>query len=563
MFKEQRMSFQAFQVASLCSVMTLSSLSISRMAYALPNSALPEQASVSPFINNKSADATPAREALLAEALLVAESIERVDDKAIALAGIAQGYAKQGDLGRANSLLSQARQLAEQIPEPGRSQVQPKVLNKIADGYIAAGDEARAADVLLRSLNSVGEIRSQTRNYRYFIAAVERYGRFSEATLAQPGLEKAVELSMAIEDRFRRSYALSDIAIAYGQLKDAAIADAGISTVSALLLTPNEAASPRLQRINRNSALIDIAEARAHYGDSAEAIALVAPVLDSESIYNLSKIASVYGLLDDTAMAKSALGELVLRIEGLPDSDNRYDLSNRLRTINNTAIAYIEIGEPAAAQSFLNSALVDLLDPENPETLPYLSTFASTYALTGDISTQQALLQQAFELFSPSDLSEPNQISAWQALGFEQMTQSYVQLSADAAPEQLALLLQIAEDNDWRYSYPMYLAMLSQAAAQRGDVALMEALHTNVFELLMLDDNGVPQNDSNMMLSTLIRLATVYGQTPHGQTSEIAVAIEGLRSLTEVAERLASASDANPFMQQELLSAIAIAYASL
>lgn len=562
------MSFQVLQVASLCSVVTLSSLSISRPAYALPNSALPEPALVSSLINNKSADSLDSREALLAEALSVAERIEQVDDKAIALAGIAQGYAKQGDLGRANSLLSQARQLAEQIPEPGRSQVQPKVLNKIADSYIAAGDEAAAAEVLLRSLDSVGEIRSQTRNYRYFLAAIERYGHFSEATLAQPGLEKAVELSMAIEDRFRRLYALSDIAIAYGQLEDAAIADAGISTVSALLLTANEAVSPRLQRINRNSALIDIAEARARAGNSAEAIALVAPVLDSESIYNLSKIASVYALLDDTAMAKNALGDLVLRIEGLPDSDNRYDLSNRLRTINNTAIAYIEIGEPAAAQSFLNSTLVNVLDPENPETLPYLSTFASTYALTGDISTQQALLKQAFELFSPSDLPEPNQLSAWQALGFEQMTQSYVQLSADAAPEQLALLLQIAEDNDWRYSYPVYLAMLSQAAAQRGDVALMEALHIKVFELLTLDDNGVPQNDSNMMLSTLIRLATVYGQTPHGQTphgqtSETAVAIEGLRSLTEVAESLASAPDANPFKQQELLSAIAIAYASL
>ncbi|MEL6816216.1 MAG: hypothetical protein AAFP03_15610 [Cyanobacteria bacterium J06598_3] len=306
MFK-QRMSVQFWRAVSLCTVVAVSSLNIGRPASARPNDRMTEQALMSAWVESawvestwvksEGTEATPAKETLLAEALAVAESIELAGHKAITLAGIAQGYAKQGDTGSANDLLNQARQLAEQIPEPGRSQVQPNVLNKIADGYIAAGDEARAVDVLLQSLNSVGEIRSQTRNYRYFIAAVERYGRFSEATLAQPGLEKAVELSMAIEDRFRRSYALSDIAIAYGQLEDAAIADAGISTVSALLLTPNEVASPRLQRINRNSALIEIAEARAHYGDSTEAIALVAPVLDSESIYNLSKIAFGHGCI--------------------------------------------------------------------------------------------------------------------------------------------------------------------------------------------------------------------------------------------------------------------------
>ena len=565
-------SFQFFRAASMCSVVALSSLSISRPVYALPNSQSPEQMVVISLGKDESADAALAKASRLAKALSIAERIERVDDKAIALAGIAQGYAEQGDLGTAHELLSQSLQLVEQPaetesaePEDSHNQPKvnqpkvnrPKVLNKIADGYVAAGEEARAADVLLQSLESVGEIRSRTQNYRYFLDAIERYGAFSEAALAQPGLEKAVQLSNATKDGFRRSYGLGKIAIAYSQLEDAAIADAGISTLSNLLFTPDEAAPPRLQLINRNSALLDIAEARARYGDSTEAIALLAPVLDSNSFFNLSKIASVYGLLNDTAMAKSALDELVLRIESLPAPENRSDANNRLRAINNTAIAYIELGAPEVAHSFLTSTLPNLLESDNPEILFFLGQFAKTYELTGDISTQQALLQRAFKLFSPSDLPEPNQMNAWQALAFENITQSYAQLSEETAPEQLALLLQTATDNDWDYSYPMYLAMLSQAADQRGDVALMQQLHTKALNLLAPDDNGIPRNDSNMLLDTLIMLAEVYGQT-----SETAVAIEGLQSLTQVADSLASSSGSAEFRQQELLSAIALAYAS-
>ena len=571
MFK-RCVSFQLFRAASMCSVVALSSLSISRPVYALPNSQSPEQMVVISLGQDESADAALAKASRLAKALSIAERIERVDDKAIALAGIAQGYAEQGDLGTAHELLSQSLQLVEQPaetesaepegshnqPKVNRPKVnRPKVLNKIADGYVATGEEARAADVLLQSLESVGEIRSRTQNYRYFLEAIERYGAFSEAALAQPGLEKAVQLSNATKDGFRRSYGLGKIAIAYSQLEDAAIADAGISTLSNLLLTPDEAAPPRLQLINRNSALLDIAEARARYGDSTEAIALLAPVLDSNSFFKLGKIASVYGLLNDTAMAKSALDELVLRIESLPAPENRSDANNRLRAINNTAIAYIELGAPEVAHSFLASTLPNLLASDDPEILFFLGQFANAYELTGDISTQQALLQRAFKLFSPSDLPEPNQMNAWQALAFENMAQSYAQLSEETAPEQLALLLQTATDNDWDYSYPMYLAMLSQAADQRGDVALMQQLHTKALDLLAPDENGIPRNDSNMLLDTLIILAEVYGQT-----SETAVAIEGLQSLTQVADSLASSSGSAEFRQQELLSAIALAYAS-
>lgn len=576
----QRVSFQFLRAASLCSVVALSSLSINRPAVALPNSQLLEQMVVNSLGEDESTDTALAGESWLAKALLIAERIELVDDKAIALAGIAQGYAEQGDLETANELLSQSLQLVEQpaeteSTEPEYTYNRPNVLNKIADGYIAAGEEAKAANVLHQSLDAISEVRGSTRNemssteavskvnittpnYRSLLEAIERYGEFGEAALAQPGLEKAIQISNANRDEFERSYGLGRIAIAYSQLKDATIADAGISTVSELLLTPDEATPPRLQLINRNSALIDIAEARARYGDSTEAIALLAPVLDFNSFYNLSKIAAVYRLLDDTVMAQSALDELVLVLESLPEPENRSDVNNRLWAIHNTAIAYIEIGAPEVAHSFLASTLPNLLESDNPEILFFLSQLANTYEQTGDISTQQALLQRAFELFAPDDLPDPNQLSAWQALGFEHMAQSYAQLSETAAPEQLALLLQIATDNDWDYSYPMYLAILSQAADQRGDVALMQQLHTNALNLLAPDENGIPRNDSSMMLNTLIMLAKVYGQT-----SETAVAIEGLQSLTQVADSLAMSSGSTEFRQQELLSAISIAYASL
>ena len=400
-------------------------------------------------------------------------------------------------------LLEEALSVAESMED---TDYKSMALAGIARSYTEKGDFGKAGDLLAQALQ----------------------------ILAQNG-----------EPELNRSKVFNRIAVGYFEIgeKERAIE----------LLQQSLASIGEVRASTRNyEYLLEIIDLYAKFGDTEAAIALIAPMLPTDSSYDLVRVASVYGLLGESDEARSALDELALMAEGLPESDDR------LGVVSKIAIAYAEIEEVDAARNFLNAALPDPLAiyPELDEqgyAISVLSQLADTYGRLGDIETQQAFLERTFEFYVPNNLPKPNQLAAWQALLFGRMAQNYAQLSDERAPAAHALLLQIAAENNWDSSFQMYLAILAQAESERGEGALVQQRLTTAIAMLDTYEYGVYTSTRiGRTLRMLTTMAAVYGQMPDSTLKR-----EGLASLTQAAHSVAYSA-----AQQKLLGAIALAYNS-
>ena len=484
-------------------------------------------------------------ESLFTDALLSAEQVFYSDLKATALVEIASAFVTKGETQKAELLLQQATALSVEGEHYD-------VLPMIAKGYLKLGNPQAAIALLATSLEEIGDIRSyRSRGYDTLKAAIDIYAEISSAELVETELQSAYQIASEIEDSFSRLRISGQIAIAYSALDSSEVANAGITRMEQLIREQDRSfPEPDLTRI---------AEAWARKGEERKAIALLNEIVEDESsspsdyIYRL--VAPIYPLLKDTELAKEKLDILsqstLSQIEKAvsEESENRY--SGWAMVADVVANAYIDIGEEQSAHQTLSSALSILSDADRSEyTLYPLSQFARTYGRLEDIPRQQEILQQTFEIYTPDDLPEPNQLDVWQAITFLTMSNNYALLSDELAPEKLAVLLQVAEENNFDTGYTAYLPMLAEAAKERGDTTLVTQLLDKAIRLVNRDAQRQYGAESSAQM--LAALASI-----HGELSDMEAAVEGLQRIRETARTLSESQ-----LKQELLSAIAQAYAS-
>ena len=406
---------------------------------------------------------------------LIDKYINRAEDKAFFIVGLAKIVPQQEGSNQAQAKLQKALTVTKEINDP---YYQSNVLSAIIQAYGQLEDHA-AAQEGLKSILKITEQIDEPSDQSYVLSVIiQDYGQLEDQAATQEGLKSILKITEQIDEPSDQSYVLSVIIQAYGQLEDHAAAQEGLKSI---LEITEQISSLRYQS--------DV----------------------------LSAIAQAYGQLKDHAAAQEILKSALKITEQIK---NRLSQNYALRGI---VQAYSQLKDHAATQEGLNSALkiteqiYDLSDQPD-----YLSTIMQLINQFKQVVAQEGL--------NPNILSINEDINKADERNYalRAIAQAYGQLEDQAAAQEgLKSILKITEQIDEPSDQSDVLSAIVQAYSQLEDQAATQEGLKSILEITEQIDDPSDQSD------VLSAIAQAYGQL-----EDQAAAQEGLKSILEITEQI-------------------------
>ena len=242
---------------------------------------------------------------------LVAEHVNRSEDKADFLRQFAVVVPQQEDSNQARAKLNRALVEAKQIAEPGS---QSYALRAIASASGELKDEKAAKEILLASLEAAEQI-AKPGSQSYALSAIaSAYGKLKDEKAAKEILLASLEAVEQIAEPGSQSNALSAIASASGELTNIKVTQAILHDTLSAAKTAN--ASPALEAIS-------IQYAR-HYA-WGKALQALRNCRDSEKVTALAQVLTLWAEKKNPKLIDGAV-VLTLEVKGTP-GDYTFDVS--------------------------------------------------------------------------------------------------------------------------------------------------------------------------------------------------------------------------------------------
>ncbi|WP_158535042.1 hypothetical protein [Acaryochloris thomasi] len=415
---------------------------------------------------------------ILRQASAIASNMNPSQAQRTAWIEIAIAY---GDIGEVES----ARQLLQKVPrglEPADHSffIHHYVdrISELAPAYAAIGDVETATALIADAIAIISDsqaIRTTLGRsvHDSFIDALrgeatgelaKAYGSMKQASVAQAGLSTLTDLAKDnIRNEYQRSSALSKIVSAYGQLNEPAIASEGIDQISELA-----------KKTDATWLQSNIAKAYFQIGNQGAAYPWLKAVTLSDSSVYLEDAVKLYGQMNNKQLAEQQLLAL------LPKAEKIERPSDKVRGLSEVAIAFHTLGNRDKAQQVVNlislTASTELNPAEFILTLPHLANLYQQLELP---LKQQETIDRLYTEFVETE--HPTQ----KVFLFMLLCRLYPQVDNEAAPKYQNALLDYARRALTSADQAEFLGLVAAAVSQRGETEVALQITDEISQIIM------------------------------------------------------------------------------